>query len=94
MSINSRPPGGGTASACKGNQARIRLLRADLRLGTTFVMMAQRERDRTSRLRLRVKAERAHDAVMRLLNGAIATDDERVEIELGLTMLNQAIRDT
>ena len=73
--------------------ASVRFLRVDLELGRTFAKLARREGDLLARSRLRAKAENAHDAVVRLLSGIAATEDERVEIELGLTSLHRAIRE-
>lgn len=71
--------------------ASVQFLRTDLRLGHTFLTLALREQTAAPRARLGAKAQAAHDAVVRLLTLMPVTEDERVEIELGLTSLAQAI---
>jgi hypothetical protein len=71
--------------------ASVQFLRADLRLGHTFLTLALREQTAAPRARLSAKAQAAHDAVMRLLTLMPVTEDERVEIEIGLTSLARAI---
>ncbi len=71
--------------------ASVQFLRADLRLGHTFLTFALREQTTAARARLGAKAQAAHDAVVRLLTLMPVTEDERVEIELELTSLAQAI---
>ena len=69
----------------------VRFLRADLSLGRTFLTLALRQQTTAARARLCAKAQAAHDAVVRLLTLMPVTEDERVEIEIELTSLAQAI---
>ena len=71
--------------------ASVQFLRADLRLGHTFLTFARREQTAAARARLGAKAQATHDAVVRLLTLMPVTEDEHVEIELELTSLAQAI---
>ena len=71
--------------------ASVQFFRVDLRLGHTFLALALREQTTAARARLGAKAQAAHDAVVRLLTLMPVTEDERVEIELELTSLAQAI---
>ena len=71
--------------------ASVRFLRVDLRLGRTFLALALTQQTTAARARLYAKAQAAHDAVVRLLTLMPVTEDERVEIEIELTSLAQAI---